>query len=109
VTDDYDPALIDLGPSVIVLDDLTNQIDNRAGVTVRRAVDEPIIQSVMAAGYGAVADAAMRLAARPDASWIACASSRHNLAQCLGDDVATNLVEAAQVINLPARPRPGTM
>jgi hypothetical protein len=54
-------------------------------------------------------DAATRLAARPDASWIACASSLENLAQCLGDDVATDLVEAAHVISLPPRPRPRTV
>ncbi|GIJ35011.1 hypothetical protein [Micromonospora sediminimaris] len=100
----YDPRLIEQGPPVIFLDNLTDRSDNVAG-TEDIQPDEPDIQALMAVHQGAVIDAAERLAGRAGSSWIACASNRERLAADLGVDVAAKLLAVADVVELPPRPR----
>ncbi|MEV4629762.1 hypothetical protein AB0J90_26205 [Micromonospora sp. NPDC049523] len=101
---DYDPRLIEQGPPVIFLDNLTDRSDNVAGIENLQP-DEPDIQALMAVHQGAVADAAERLAGRARSSWIACASTRERLAVDLGDYVAAKLLAVADVVELPPRPQ----
>lgn len=104
---DYKPRDFEVGTPVTFIDSLTDRVDNRVGVTTERAVDDPMTQSVMAAGQGALIDAVDRLLARSDASWIACASGKDALATCLGEDVAEKLITSAHmVVELPPRPLP---
>jgi hypothetical protein len=103
---DYEPEMIDAGPRVIFLDNLTDPVDNRVGVKVEMEVDEPLTQSALALARAAAVDAADRLAARANTSWICCASGREQLAQSLGADVATKLLAVAELVELPERPRP---
>lgn len=66
-----------------------------------------MVQSVMAAGQGALIDAVDRLVSRADASWIACASGKEALAACLGEDIAEKLITSAHmVVELLSRPLP---
>ncbi|GIJ29806.1 hypothetical protein Vqi01_49680 [Micromonospora qiuiae] len=101
---DYDPRLIEQGPPVIFLDNLTDRSDNVAGVGNLQP-DEPDIQALMAVHQGAVADAAERLAGRAGSSWIACASTRERLVADLGENVAAKLLAVADVVELSPRPQ----
>ncbi|WP_051049483.1 helix-turn-helix domain-containing protein [Nocardiopsis kunsanensis] len=104
---DYKPRDFEVGTRVTFMDDLTDRVDNRVGVTTERVVEEPMIQSVMAAGRGALIDAVDRLVSRADASWIACASGKEVLATCLGGGIAEKLITSAHmVVRLPPRPLP---
>lgn len=102
----YHPSAIADGPPVIFLDNLTDRSDNNAGVKIVHP-DEPEIQAMMAAEQGAVVDAAERLTARANVSWIACASNLDRLRHDLGDEVADRLLAVADAIELPRRPKRG--
>ncbi|MEV7971482.1 hypothetical protein AB0O34_36660 [Sphaerisporangium sp. NPDC088356] len=104
--ENYETEMIDAGPRVIFLDNLTDPVDNHVGVKVELEVDEPLTQAALALSRAVAVDAADRLASRANTSWICCGSGRDALRTCLGKDVAEKLLAVADVVELPERPRP---
>jgi hypothetical protein len=101
----YQPSLIDDGPPVIVLDDVTIAVDINEGVTVSPALDQPDVQAMMAVQDAAIADAAYRLATRAKTSWIVCASGIAQMNQTLGEATTAVISTLADVVTLPDRPQ----
>ncbi|MDI6101642.1 hypothetical protein QLQ12_23760 [Actinoplanes sp. NEAU-A12] len=101
----YSPSIIDDGPSVIALDNLTDRIDNMVGVAERyRGTDEPELQAMMAAADACVSDAVARLARRPNTSWIMCASGVEQLTTLHGEQTAAVVTSLAETVTLQKRP-----
>jgi hypothetical protein len=101
----YRPVLIDDGPPVIILDDVTIAVDINQGVSVPLVPDRPDVQAVMAVQDAAIADAARRLATRPNTSWIICASGIAQMNKTVGQDTTDVITTLADVVVLPERPR----
>lgn len=102
----YQPGLIDDGPPVIILDDATISADLREGIARPLEPDRPDVEAMMAVGHAAIADAASRLATRPNISWIICASGIEQMSTVLGPDTTHVITTLADILTLPRRPLP---
>jgi len=102
----YRPDLIRDDPPVIILDDVTIGVDIAEGISVPLVPDRPDVEAMMAVRNAAIADAAHRLATRPNTSWILCASGIPQMIRALGQDTTDVINTLADIVVLPERPQP---